>query len=66
MIKTLTEVVRDTSFNIKQKPFIIYLCSEFNNIASSIGTYKGSRSYGIGWETTDYIFNNYSKILKET
>lgn len=65
VIKILTEIVRDINLNTKQKPFIIYLCSEFNNIASSIGQHKGSRSYGIGWEATDYIFNNYSKIPNE-
>lgn len=62
VIKILTEIIKNDNLDLKQKPFIIYLCSEFNNIADSIGKCKGSRTYGIGWEATDYIFNNYSKI----
>lgn len=65
VIKILTEIIKDDNLNLKQKPFIIYLCSEFNDIADSIGKCKGSRCYGIGWEATDYIFNHYCKIPRQ-
>ena len=65
IIKILMEIISDPKLIITQKPFIIYLCSEFNNIADSIGKYENSRSYGIGWKATDYIYNNYESIPKK-
>lgn len=64
-VKILTEIIMDDELNLNHKPFIIYLCSKFNDISQLIGKYRGSRCYGEAWDATDYLYDNYNKIPKK-